>query len=395
MKSSDYMKYCDINYSGDKYRAVTFSSYRPYLTGCTSTDLNTYQDDNGYYINNVYYFKYEPIEWQVIDPYEGFVLCNNIIDSQAYQNYVYKNYDEHKCYNSKSCTNYASDWETSSLRFWLNNSFYNIAFSDEEKSQIGVSHLVNKSAYSSAYDSADTYDKIFLLSIDDTTKSSYGFASSGQKSITRQAKSTDYAQCQGCYTDISPNDQGGSYWWLRTNSKTSGSDAACIIFYNGTVGAGGGSVNFSKNGIRPVFKFNPKSSIPEIDVIVTTNGGGTVSNSASVTIGDEFTITAYPNEGYIFNGWYDGEDLVCTDREFSFVAKQNITLTAKFDAYGDINNDGKRNSSDALLTLQASTGIIMLTDKQQLLADVNKDTKINSSDALLILQYSTGIITKF
>ena len=33
MKPSDYMQYADINYGGNKYRAVTFSQYRPDSTG--------------------------------------------------------------------------------------------------------------------------------------------------------------------------------------------------------------------------------------------------------------------------------------------------------------------------------------------------------------------------
>ena len=187
------MLYKDIPYGGDKYRAVKINQYRPFYTGYTSS--NTYQDDNGYYTGNVYYFKYEPLTWRVLDPSEGYVMCNQIIDSQAYQSFIYYNVSQY--YNSKGCANYASDWVTSSLRQWLNNSFYNTAFTVEERNQIGTSHLENKSGYSSTFDSADTYDKIFPISYYDAINSAYGFNSDSDAYDTaRQLKGTDYAKCQ-------------------------------------------------------------------------------------------------------------------------------------------------------------------------------------------------------
>lgn len=62
---------------------------------------------------------------------------------------------------------------------------------------------------------------------------------------------------------------------------------------------------------------------------------------------------------------------------------------------GDVDGDGKIISSDALLVLQCSTGLKVLTYEQRSIADVNSDGEINSSDALNILQYATGLITSF
>ncbi len=43
------MKYADVDYNGDKYRAVKFDSYRPYFTDFESTPVgDTYLDNNGY-----------------------------------------------------------------------------------------------------------------------------------------------------------------------------------------------------------------------------------------------------------------------------------------------------------------------------------------------------------
>ncbi len=106
MKPSDYMKCCDISFNGNKYRAVTFSRYRPYYTMYNNSE-GTYQDDNGYYTGNVYYFKYEPLPWRVLDPSEGFVMCEEVIDSQAYNNYFL--YSDYEYWGDSSQTYYASD----------------------------------------------------------------------------------------------------------------------------------------------------------------------------------------------------------------------------------------------------------------------------------------------
>ena len=253
----DMMLYKDITYGGNKYRAVKINQYRPYWTCETSSTSHTYQDDNGYYTGNVYYFKYEPLTWRVLDPSEGYVMCNQIIDSQAYQNFIY--YNGSSWYNSKDCTNYASDWVTSSLRQWLNDDFYNTAFTSEEKAQIGTSHLENKSTYSSTYDSADTYDKIFPISYNDAINSAYGFDTYDSDDTARQLKGTDYAKCQGLwvYNDEDSSYNGNSWWWLRSPYDSYG---AAEVDDDGWAYNGCG-VGYTYGGIVPAFKFNPKSII--------------------------------------------------------------------------------------------------------------------------------------
>ena len=259
MVSSDYMKYCDLSYDGKKYRAVTFSEYRPSFTGYTPSTSRTYQDDNGYYTDNVYYFNYEPLTWRILDPSDGYVMCTRAIDAQAYQNYVYKRSGS-DAYNSKSCANYASDWATSSLREWLNNDFYNTAFLLSEKRQIDVTYNENKnlSSSQSKYDSINTSDRIFLLSISDIINPLYGFNSKDTRTDeARQKESTDYAKCQGCSTNI-------FFWWLRSPY---GSLSAAEVRDNGLVRSPDskncfyGNVSETYNGIVPAFELKPKSIV--------------------------------------------------------------------------------------------------------------------------------------
>ena len=147
MKPGDWMKYADFKYNGSKYRAVTFSQYRPDYTISESSEKNSYQDDNGYYINNVYYFLYEPLKWRVIDNSGSsgvYLLCDSVIDSQAFSNYVYYNSYDDYTYNRlqgdlsySDYSNYLTgEYQTSSIKEWINNDFANTAFTKSEKAQI-------------------------------------------------------------------------------------------------------------------------------------------------------------------------------------------------------------------------------------------------------------------
>jgi uncharacterized protein YcbK (DUF882 family) len=66
-----------------------------------------------------------------------------------------------------------------------------------------------------------------------------------------------------------------------------------------------------------------------------------------------------------------------------FKVKKIITL-------GDVNFDGKVDSTDARIALQASVGKTKLTEEQKQAADVNKDGKVDSTDARTILQAAVG-----
>ena len=61
--------------------------------------------------------------------------------------------------------------------------------------------------------------------------------------------------------------------------------------------------------------------------------------------------------------------------------------------YGDVDMNGKINSTDAFKVLQFSTGLTSLDSRRQALADANGNGKVNSSDALEILKAATGLIS--
>lgn len=69
---------------------------------------------------------------------------------------------------------------------------------------------------------------------------------------------------------------------------------------------------------------------------ITENGGwategGTVTGGGTVLDGERITLTATVDEGYSFDGWYDGDTKVCDTAEFVVEdAAEDKTYTAKF-----------------------------------------------------------------
>ena len=290
MTAGDYMRYKDVIYGSDKYRGVVFDTYRPYYTGDTTTSSDSYQDDNGYTTGNVYWFKYEPIEWRVLDPDKGIVMSETIIDAQAYNNYILISGNDEYGYGAywgdSSKTYYANNYAESSIRQWLNKDFYNTAFSTAQQNIIEYTQLDN-SAYSdsySAYDSQTTNDKIYLLSWDDALNTYYDFSSlSSTNDTERRAQGSDYAKCQGLWA-ASDSYRGNSYWWLRTPGCYS--SYACNVDDYGCV-----SSSYDLNydlGIRPALNFNLSSGIFQSDVKDT---GKASANGTGTIVPDSFTYT--------------------------------------------------------------------------------------------------------
>ena len=60
---------------------------------------------------------------------------------------------------------------------------------------------------------------------------------------------------------------------------------------------------------------------------------------------------------------------------------------------GDVNEDGKVNSSDARLTLQCAAKVTSFTDAQMIVGDVDGNGKINASDARTILRVAAKLET--
>ena len=258
----DYMRYADVKIGEDSYRAVCFDEYRPYRTYEQCTANMTFQDENNYFTNTVYWFKYEPLTWKVLDAETGLVVSEKAIDAQAYCNVT----DSKSAYNNTG--KYVNDYETSAIRAWLNDSFYNLAFSDDDKNTIYPTALDNSAESGSTYNSKTTYDKVFLLSYNDALNKDYF-----PDEASRKISNTDYAECQGAYNDSNYNvgsKHDGPYYYLRTADDKYASNVCTVMAHGGLSGCIATECGV---GIRPAMYITLNSFIQGIpDDAIKFNG---------------------------------------------------------------------------------------------------------------------------
>ena len=251
-----YMWYKDVVYKGEKYRGVCFNHYRPsYCRESASMD-NTYQDDNGYKTRRVYWFRYQPIRWRILSEANGgaFLMSEIAIDSQQYYHNSQFNKKNGKIFNPN---NYAE----SEIREWLNQTFYNTAFTVLQQALIKITLVDNSAASTNShgvndYACEDTNDKIFLLSYKDVTNSAYGFAAGrNEYDRKRQLKSSDYAKSQGCYHEKTFSRYAYNCWWLLRSPVDLLESNAVAVDYDGRANLGA-LVSNTSGGVVPALWLN-------------------------------------------------------------------------------------------------------------------------------------------
>ena len=149
-----------------------------------------------------------PIEWLVLkkDGSKALLISKYALDCQKY-----------------NTTDTSVTWETCTLRKWLNGAFISNAFSHEEQAMI----------LSTTTESADTKDRVFLLS---TTEAGKYFSSDS----TRQCQVADDVNCN---------------WWLRWNTAASFRTAR-YVDYNGSISRYSRSVDNDTIAVRPALWIN-------------------------------------------------------------------------------------------------------------------------------------------
>lgn len=109
--------------------------------------------------DETYYFKVEPICWRICEngSEEWYLLCDSVIDYRQYHSWRGNGY-----------TDQSNNYKNSDIRKWLNDDFYNVAFTLQQQEYIAVTEVDNSVA-STGYRKnpcacENTYDKIFLPS---------------------------------------------------------------------------------------------------------------------------------------------------------------------------------------------------------------------------------------
>lgn len=211
--------------------------FRYMMFGSYEQDNNT---DNGK----------EEIEWIVLEEENGEVLLLSryILDVNQMESY----------YNI---------WEKRLLRTWLNEEFYNNAFSEEEKGKLVNLRVMNPDNDGYIVSAGATYEYVSLLSVNEA-KRYFGEDDSIYGNSGLATCATEYAIAQGIkVNEFQDGGEGNSHWDLRSNGYHQGyvawvSDRGKII--------SGGHAQPEGAGIRPMIKVRYVDD-DEFDEIVFEN----------------------------------------------------------------------------------------------------------------------------
>ncbi len=183
-------------------------------TSLAKFDYSTkFSDGTTVAVNTEYYFKVEQIMWRILTTGNGkaLLLAEDVIDGHRY----YETADG-STRTIDGVTVYENNYKESEMRAWLNgysytgesgavstfidNGFLQTAFTEEQQARIQTTTVNNSLAStldsSNSYVCANTNDKVFLLSLQELTNTSYGFSSSTTRDSARNKTFTDYAKSQ-------------------------------------------------------------------------------------------------------------------------------------------------------------------------------------------------------
>ena len=227
-------------------------------------------------------------------------------------------------------------WENSYLRRWLNDSFYNIAFTANEKNQILLSTIDNPDNPSYKTKGGNkTQDRFFVLSIDEANR----YFSSNS---ARKTQPTPYAAAYGI--SVSGENGNTSWWWLRSPGEDA--SMAAYVDVDGMVSDSGYGVQNVYGVVRPAFWMR----IDEPACLTVRYKGGNClaqvpTDKKCYKKGDKVTVLFEPVEympGLIFNGWdrtgdgvadhgYYYNDFIMPDHDVELTA---VCYIPQYDNYG-------------------------------------------------------------
>lgn len=233
-------------------------------------------------------------------------------------------------------TNGSARWDTSSLRAELNGTFYDSAFSDEEKAVMTTSSAepYDNPVTGVQDDSAATEDMVFIPSLkqaNDYFQDALARVTWGTAYAVAHVREQAAAQGETLAEDFGGSAKPGTDWLLRTPGQDGSTVAiARDTWYYTTedfdrVTNGGycfrdGGVTDFRTGVRPCIRVR----IPAADT------ADTVGDLSSAQVGDLITIGRYEQDNDLDNGpeaiqWRvldkkDGKLLVISDKALDYIS---------------------------------------------------------------------------
>lgn len=191
--------YSDISLNGTKYRAVIIHKEKAQETMWEI------------HYETIYWYKYEPVYWAVLNKDTGYALCSKAIDAVAFGT------DETQ-----------NNYRDSILRVFLNDIFYNTAFSKSEQALIKEHSNDNKAYCVEALDfeQDNTVDNVFAPSYQELFTDGHA------------AKREQYSHYAEIRSHIYKNETLSAYWLRNGGSSITN---ACIVHSvgsNASIGEG-------------------------------------------------------------------------------------------------------------------------------------------------------------
>lgn len=278
----------------------------------------------------------EDIEWEVLDVSgdSALIISRYILDCVKYN----EEYEQ-------------TSWEKCTLRAWLNNDFYYIAFDENEKNRICVRRLINADNPCFGTDGGGvTEDKVFCLGIDDIEKYYEYDYWEGDECFSGYSSSlivgaTPYAIAEGTkigqmsektYNDYKrynyPEDVvgiSGADWWLRT----SGANKKSVVYVDcyGHTGAA-----FLNDVMRPGIGVRPAMWISITDYSTIASDEGTARGLIGLYESGFVTFGHYEQDNDTENGpeeirWIvvtieDDKALLLSDKILDYARLYNIPV---------------------------------------------------------------------
>ena len=207
-KSHSGKFYVDVKNGKDKYRGVK------------DTENAT----------TIYWFKFEPINWIVVTEIDGkaLLLSEKLLDKRKYQDEysnVVNNSGGLNTSEGVPSNTVASNWEYSSIRKWLNDTFYKTAFNELQRSIVIETENSNAKSTTSSSDYASdvpTKDKVFFLAYKEFTGTSTGQYGSKLKPFFMEDTFEDN-------TSYSNQIFNHTYWWTRSPKQQT--SVSAIAYY--------------------------------------------------------------------------------------------------------------------------------------------------------------------
>lgn len=252
----------------------------------------------------------EPIEWLVLENDNGrlTVISRYVLDY------------------GKMNDVYSTSWDQCDVRTWLNKTFYNESFTEEERMHIAARKVSGYNPVFSQYVSGGELcrDNIFLLSMEDTadyfpnghlTNSDYEYYLSDDLVAT----CTAYAAAKGTsmssdsqYIELTAGDK--CKWWLRSVGNANGYFS--MVGDNGAVSPIGWAGNYGVMGIRPAMQLIADEDDAKLEATIDNAKAGDIITLGSYEQDNNTSNGKEPIEWEVFDVLDNGEgDLVLISKK--------------------------------------------------------------------------------